>query len=72
MTDALKRAFETASRLPDETQDELAAAILQEIEAEEAFDKKLRESSPQLERLAEEALSEHRAGDTLPLDPDSV
>jgi len=31
MTKALRKAFEAASRLPDRDQDELAAAILEEL-----------------------------------------
>ena len=42
MTDALKRAFEAAGRLPEQDQNERAAAMA-------------------LERLADEALREHRA-----------
>jgi hypothetical protein len=38
----LERAFEVASRLPDAAQDDLAVAILAEIEAEERFDAKTR------------------------------
>lgn len=72
MTDALERAFEAASLLPDDAQDELAAAILAELEAEAAFDRRLAETAPALKRLAEEALAEHRAERTLPLDPDTL
>lgn len=72
VTKALHRAFEAASGLPDQAQDELAAAILEELEMEEAFDRRLAETAPALERLAKEALVEHRAGLTVPLDPDSL
>lgn len=72
MTKALHRAFEAASSLPDEEQDELAEAILRELEMEEAFDRRLAETAPALERLAKQALDEHRAGLTVPLDPDSL
>jgi len=34
MTDALRKAFETAGRLPEREQDELAAAILEELNAD--------------------------------------
>jgi len=37
MTKALQKAFEAASRLPDE-QDELAAAILQELDVDERWE----------------------------------
>ncbi|HYB98701.1 MAG TPA: hypothetical protein VEC57_06145 [Candidatus Limnocylindrales bacterium] len=72
MTKALQKAFEIASRLSDREQDELAAAILEEIRAEDARDAALAAPLPALEKLAEEALAEHRAGRTEPLDPDKL
>ncbi len=38
MTDALRKAFETAGRLPEREQDELAAAILEELNADARWD----------------------------------
>jgi hypothetical protein len=72
MTKALKKAFEAASRLSDQDQDELAAAILEELEADERWDTAFASSQGALERLADEALEEHRAGRTEPLDPDAL
>ena len=72
MTEALRRAFEAASRLPDREQDELAAAILQELAADSRWDALLGESPSALERLADEALQEHRQGRTEVLDPDAL
>ena len=72
MTEALRRAFEVASRLPDREQDELAAAILQELAADRRWDALLGESQLALERLADEALQEHRQGRTEVLDPDAL
>jgi hypothetical protein len=72
MTKALKKAFEAASRLPPRDQDELAAAILHELAAEQRWEAALAASGPALERLADEAVREHRAGQTRPLDPDSL
>jgi len=69
MTRALERAFEAASRLPEARQDELAVAILAEIEADERFDGALASAREPLERLADEALAEHRAGRAESLDP---
>jgi hypothetical protein len=60
MTKALQDAFKEAEKLPEAEQDQLAAAIRAEIEAERAWDA----------RLADEALAEHRSGRTLPLDAD--
>jgi hypothetical protein len=72
MTKALKKAFETASRLPDREQDELAAAILEELDADERWAAAFTRSQDSLERLGDEALEEHRAGRTQPLDPDAL
>ena len=72
MTEALKRAFEAASRLSEPAQDELAAAILEELDADERWDAAFARSQDALERLANEALEEHRAGRTEPLDPDAL
>lgn len=72
MTKALSKAFEAAARLPDREQDELAAAILEELAADDRWEAALPESQWALERLAEEALQEHRAGRTEALDPDAL
>jgi len=72
MTKALKKAFEVASRLPEREQDELATAILEELAADERWEATLAQSQGALERLADEALAEHRAGRTKALDPDAL
>ena len=72
MTHALKRAFEIAASLPDREQDALAAAILEEVAADERWEASLAASPGALESLADEALREHRAGRTKPLDPDRL
>ncbi len=72
MTKSLEKAFEAASRLPEGDQDALAAAILEELAADERWEKLLAQSPGALERLADEALAEHRAGRTKPLDPDKL
>jgi hypothetical protein len=72
MTKALKKAFEAASRLPDADQDELAAAIIEELEADERWEAAFARSQDALERLADEALEDYRAGRTEPLDPDAL
>lgn len=70
MTKALQDAFREAEKLPEAEQDQLAAAIRAEIEAERAWEARLAASGDALAALADEALAEHRAGRTLPLDPD--
>lgn len=71
MTKSLENAFAIASRLPESAQDDLAAAILTEIEAEDRFDAALEGSPDSLDELADEALAEHRGGKTQPLDPNT-
>jgi hypothetical protein len=72
MTKALQKAFEAASRLPDREQEELAAAILEELAPDERWEVAFAESQSMLRRLADEALREHRAGQTEALDRDAL
>lgn len=74
MTQLLEKAFDRASRLPDEQQDEVARLFLAELESEERWSELFArpESETLLERLAAEALDDHRAGKTRPLDPSSL
>ncbi len=71
MTQLLEKAFEQAGRLPDEGQDEFARLMLAELESERRWAELFArpESETLLERLADEALAEHREGRTRPLDP---
>lgn len=68
MTKALEEAFQAASKLPAVKQDDLAAAISAELEAVEAWEESLNRSRGALSRLAEEALTDYRAGRTERLD----
>ena len=70
MTEALEAAFRAAANLPESQQDELAAAIKAEIEAEEEWERLFARSQDGLSQLADEALSQHRAGRTEALDPE--
>jgi hypothetical protein len=70
MTRALPEAFEEAEKLPEAEQDQLAAPIREETRADRQWESALAASQGALGRLADEALSEHRAGRTLLLDPD--
>ena len=64
MTKLLQQAFERVSELPDTEQDKFARFLLAELESErqwiELFARP--KSEELLERLADEALAEHRAG----------
>ena len=56
MNQLLQKAFDRAAELPQSEQDKFARFLLTELESEDL-----------LERLADEALAEHRAGRTRPL-----
>jgi hypothetical protein len=71
MTKLLEEAFKAAAQLSAAEQDALAKAILAEVAAESQWERRLDETSRELEQLADEALKEHRAKRTKPLDPDA-
>ena len=68
MTKLLKELIDKLSKLPPERQDELAAWLLAEMEDDARWDKSFAESQDALEKLANEALEEHRRGETRPLE----
>jgi len=68
----LEKAFHAAKELPEAEQNALAASILADIEDERRWTSAFEQSSEALAELAAEALAEHRAGRTLPLDPDRM
>lgn len=72
MTYMLDEAIRAVKALPDSEQDAIAASILSEIEDERRWAESFARSPDVLSELAREALEEHRAGRTLPLDPDSM
>ncbi len=72
MTPLLQQAFTVAATLPAAEQDALAARVLAELAAEDDFDRALAASGGKLSRLADEALAEHRAGETVELDPERL
>lgn len=72
MTKSLEDAFAAAEQLPDQLQDSLAAAILEELDLERNWEAKLAETADALEQLADEALTDHRGGRTEDLDPDKL
>jgi hypothetical protein len=70
MTTLLQRAFTEAAKLSESEQEVLASRLLAELAAEDDFDRAIAGSSDKLAALANEALAEHRAGHTQPLDPE--
>lgn len=72
MTLLLEHAFEQVAQLPALQQDEIAAWILSELEAEERWANLFAASQDLLAELAAEALREHRSGRTQVLDPERL
>jgi hypothetical protein len=72
MTKLLERAIAEAAKLPDADQDALAQLVLDEITSERAWDERFARSQDVLARMAAEALAEHAAGLTTPLDPERI
>jgi hypothetical protein len=72
MTELLKKAFDEASKLPQDQQDALASLLLEELESERSWGQTFDRSQSALERLAEDALREHESGKTDPLDPSTL
>ncbi len=72
MTTKLQEAFERAQQLSPEEQDRFGAWMLAELNSEERWQELFARSPELLERMADSALAEHRAGKTLPLDPDKL
>src|SRR5262249_9544079 len=67
MTRALEQAFREASKLSEAEKDALAEAIRAEIASEEDWEEAFEKSQDVLEKLADEALGEHRARLTRPI-----
>ena len=67
MTDLLEKALKEVKKLPPSEQDAVAAILLQELGAEQRWSDSFEKSQDALEKLAQEALAEHRAGKTKPM-----
>ena len=72
MTQLLEQAFAAAARLPAAEQDALARALLSDLASERAIDERIAGSEDALARLADEALTDFRAGRSEPLDPERL
>jgi len=64
MTLLLSKAFKELSKLPKSVQAEIASELLGDIESEIKWDKALSESQDKLEKLADKALKDFKAGRT--------
>lgn len=67
MTELLKKAFDAISALPPERQNAVAKMILAELEDEKRWDEAFAGSQDKLAAMADEAIAEHRAGKTRPM-----
>ncbi len=72
MTELLTKAIEQVSSLPDEDQDMIATLILEELEAERAWDERFASGQDMLAAMADKARHNYQAGLTQPLDPDTL
>lgn len=70
MTTIFEKALEEARKLPPDEREALGAIILEEIADEARWAKKFAETQDVLEKLADEALADLKAGQTTPLDFD--
>ncbi len=72
MSQLIQKAFAEINKLPEEDQEALGAWLLEELASERKWAELFAASQDLLSQLADEALEEHRAGKTLPLDPDKL
>ncbi len=74
MTELLEKAFQEASKLPELEQNQIAAWILEMLNAEDEsqWDAEFAATQDVLADLADEALSELLSGDTEELNPDTL
>jgi DNA topoisomerase VI subunit A len=66
-TDLLEKALSEVKKLPPSEQDAVAAILLEELAAEQRWTESFAKSQDALKKLGQEALAEHRAGLTKPL-----
>jgi len=71
MTTLLKEAFDRASQLPEDLQNQLARDLLDEIEWELKWDNAFSESQDLLEELAQKAIRDFKAGKVFKVSSDS-
>ena len=72
MTKLLEKAFSEASKLPETDQDALAKLLLEELSSEERWSELFAGSQDLLSDMADEALREHRGGETEELLPEKL
>ena len=68
MTGLLEKALRRIEALSSEEQDAMASQILDTLDDDEAWSRQFHNNPEVLRSLAQEALGEHRRGETRPLD----
>jgi len=68
MTELLEDALRKVASLPREEQDAIASQIIETLKDEAAWKEKLARAPEKLRGLSEDAMREHRQGETRPLD----
>ena len=68
----LEKAISEASKLPESEQEAIGAWLLAEMQSETRWNELFAKPAPTLERMADQALQEHKQGQTIPLDPDAL
>lgn len=68
MTGLLEKALQRIEALSREEQDAMASQILETLDDEEVWSRQFNNNPEVLRSLAQEALEEHRRGETRPLD----
>jgi hypothetical protein len=72
MTELFEQALSRLKILPGSEQDAIASMILEELENDLRWDKAFADSPDVLAKLAATAMSEHRAGKTQELEPETL
>ena len=67
MNTKLDAAIDRLSALPEEQQDAIADWLIAELDDEAHLQRQFAASADALQRMADEALAEHRRGETRPL-----
>lgn len=68
MTESLRQAFDAASQLPDSEQDAIASWLMAELSSDRKWSQLFEDSQSELSRMAADALSEFKRGETKDLD----
>jgi hypothetical protein len=72
MTELLEQTISHLKTLPVSEQDAITSMILEELEDDQRWDKAFANSPDVLAKLAATAMSEHRAGKTQELEPETL